>query len=164
MWYSNRVLAVSCTQCGAEAPLALQSDAIRCPYCGHHGPLPTSVAQQLEQARQLLFSLDVQARQLDGRERRAVAGSHGSRALLLAATLAGALPVALAALLLIAIALLTSSWLGLLWWGALLFAIIVTVWAVLKARERLHARVRALTLACAATPPRVASGLLCPPA
>jgi DNA-directed RNA polymerase subunit RPC12/RpoP len=148
------VLAVNCPQCGAEAPLALQSDAIRCPYCGHHGPLPAAVAQQLEQARQLLFSLDVHARQLDARERRAVASSHGSRALLLAATLAGALPVALATLLLVAMALLTSSWMGLFWWGALLFAILLTVWAVLRARQRLHTRVRALTLACAATPPR----------
>lgn len=155
------MLVVRCPQCGVPSSASLaQAGHIACPSCGYVGLPEADAAQQLQAASLVLRSIDVRARQLTDRQRRALLRARGGAWRLLAFLFVGLLPLApcglCSGLFLLGdqrssfplFMMCASPFLFLAMTGG-----VVVVWAWRQQRK--------LEEACAAAPPRVAGQGAC---
>jgi hypothetical protein len=148
------MIAVKCSACGANVPVALASpDRIACPFCGHEAAPEPELARRLEAAAATLAGIDRQARQLSGAQRRSIRASGAwilAYALLLFALAA---PFLLAAAIAILVLLVFDGRFNPALTAVLCAPLLVVSIAALRGMVALTRRRRALFAACAATPP-----------
>ncbi|MGE0326714.1 MAG: hypothetical protein AB7S68_30585 [Polyangiaceae bacterium] len=74
------MLAAKCPNCGATSPISLElPDLLDCSYCAYQGPLPPHIEQEVVAAREALWAMQAQRRQLSVRRFQAVAGVERAR-------------------------------------------------------------------------------------
>ncbi len=148
------MIAVKCSACGGNVPVALATpDRLCCPYCGHQGAPDDGLRRRLEAAAAVLAGIDRRARQLSAAQRRSVRASgawfvaYGALLLTLAA------PFLLAGLIALIVVVLFDGRFNPALTAVLCAPLLAVSAAALAGMIALVRRRRALYRACAASPP-----------
>lgn len=141
------MLAVTCPQCGAPAPISLATpDSFRCSYCQYAGSTSPHTRAQIDAAVAALWNMQTLKRQLTSAQQSALGSSwviwaHGGVSSLVVLILAATfLPIVLERS--------TPTWMWSLMLGPLTLGLLSGVlgWVLVRRRRRLQ-------LACSASPP-----------
>lgn len=148
------MIAVKCSACGANVPVALAAPAkLACPSCGHEGEPEPELRARLEAAAAVLAGIDRQARQLSTAQRRSIRASSSWILAYAALLLTLAAPLVLAVLIAALVLLVFDGRFNPALTATLCAPLLVVSVAALVGMVALVRRRRALFVACAAVPP-----------